>query len=151
MRELRGDPEIGDRDCRERHNPTINFGAESLKELIAWDNVRLEPVLTADIPTSKFISFSSNFFAFNEATFFPDELIKYLDKPMEVPTWPSNTQAVERAVADLDRAGKLAVGEEKRDGRLLAFAEARRILPKKDTKKDFSSMIAADFNSKFKQ
>lgn len=86
-----------------------------------------------------------------EITFFPDKLIEFLDKPMEVPTWPSNTQAVERAVADLDRAGKLAVGEENRDGRLLAFAEARRILPKKDTKSDFSSMIAADFNSKFKQ
>ena len=55
VRELRGDPEIGDRDYRERHTPTINFGAESLKELIAWDNVRLEPVLTAFIPTSKFI------------------------------------------------------------------------------------------------
>ena len=53
---MRGDPELGDRDCRERHTPTINFAAESLKELITWDNVRLEPVLTADILTSKFIS-----------------------------------------------------------------------------------------------
>ena len=60
VRELRGDPEIGDRDCRERHTPTINFGAESLKELIAWDNVRLEPVMTADIPTSELI-FSTKF------------------------------------------------------------------------------------------
>ena len=56
---MRGDPELGDRDCRERHNPTINFAAESLKELITcWENVRLEPVLTADIPTGKFISFN---------------------------------------------------------------------------------------------
>ena len=54
-------------------------------------------------------------------------------------------------MADLDRAGKLAVGEEKRDGRLLAFAEARRMLPKKDTKADLSTMIAADFQSKFKE
>ena len=52
---MRGSPDIGDRDCRERHTPTINFAAESLKELINWDNVRLEPVLTADIPTGKFI------------------------------------------------------------------------------------------------
>ena len=70
---------------------------------------------------------------------------------MEVPSWPSNTQAVERAVADLDKAGQLSVGEENRDGRLLSFAEARRILPKKDTKADFSTMIAADFQSKFKE
>ena len=70
---------------------------------------------------------------------------------MEVPTWPSNTQAVERAVNDLGEAGKLSVGEENRDGRLLAFAEARRILPKKDTKADFSTLIAADFKSKFKE
>ena len=70
---------------------------------------------------------------------------------MEVPSWPSNTQAVERAVADLEKAGKLAEGEEKRDGRLLAFAEARRMLPKKDTKADLSTMIAADFQSKFKE
>ena len=70
---------------------------------------------------------------------------------MEVPSWPSNTQAVERAVADLGKAGKLSVGEENRDGRLLSFGEARSMMPKKETKADFSSMIAADFNSKFKE
>ena len=86
-----------------------------------------------------------------EITSYADKLIEFLDKPMEVPTWPSNTQAVERAVADLEKAGKLSVGEENRDGRLLAFAEARRILPKKTTKADFSSLIAADFQSKFKE
>ena len=57
VREQRGDPGMGDRDCRERHTPSINFAAESLQELIIWDNVRLEPVLTADIPTGKLILF----------------------------------------------------------------------------------------------
>ena len=51
IRKRNGDPDVGDGTFRERHTPEIKFKAKTLKDLIAWDDVLDEPVLTTDIPT----------------------------------------------------------------------------------------------------
>ena len=53
IRERLGDPDIGDGSFRERITPKLNFEATTLKEMIDWEEVLNEPVLTTDIPTSK--------------------------------------------------------------------------------------------------
>ena len=73
-----------------------------------------------------------------------DDLIGYLDKPMDVPAWPCNTQAVEHAIADLNEAGSHVRGEEGRDGLLYSYTEGRRVLPKHGTKRDYDTMINED-------
>ena len=77
-----------------------------------------------------------------------DELISFLGKPMEVPAWVSNTQKVEKAIADLNEAGKHVRGEEGRDGLLLAYAEGRKVLPEHKTKADYASFVEADVSFK---
>ena len=60
---------------------------------------------------------------------------------MEVPDWPCHTQAVERAIRDLIKAGQHVKGEEARDGWLLAQAAGRQMLPRNKTKADFASLF----------
>ena len=71
----------------------------------------------------------------------PADLYAFLDKPMEVPDWPCHTQAVERAIRDLIKAGQHVKGEEARDGWLLAQAAGRQMLPRNKTKADFASFF----------
>ena len=73
-----------------------------------------------------------------------EELISFLDKPMIVPAWPCNTQAVEKAIADLNVAASHVRGEEGRDGLLYSYTEGRRVLPKHGTKRDYDTMIDED-------
>ena len=56
IRERLGDPEIGDGGYRERITPKLNFEATTLIELIDWEDVINEPVLTTDIPTGMFLA-----------------------------------------------------------------------------------------------
>ena len=67
---------------------------------------------------------------------------------MEVPAWVSNTQKVEKAIADLNEAGKHVRGEEGRDGLLHAYAEGRKVLPQHKTKADYASFVEADVSFK---
>ena len=72
------------------------------------------------------------------------ELINFLNTPMIVPAWPCNTQAVEKAIADLNEAASHVMGEEGRDGLLHSYAEGQRVLPKHGTKRDYDTMIDED-------
>ena len=73
-----------------------------------------------------------------------DELISFLGKPIVVPAWPCNTQAVEHAIANLNVAASHVRGEEGRDGLLYSYTEGRRVLPKHGTKRDYDTMINED-------
>ena len=65
---------------------------------------------------------------------------------MVVPAWPCNTQAVEKAIADLNMAASHVRGEEGRDGLLHSYTEGRRVLPKHGTKRDYDTLIDEDIN-----
>ena len=76
---IRGDSDYGDKKPRARKTPTINMKANSLKDLIYWENEKIhEPIFTCSL--SQF------------------ELKEILDSPMEVPYYPLHTQSTERAV-----------------------------------------------------
>ena len=59
IRERLGEPDIGDGSFRERITPKLNFEAKTLQKLIEWEDVTNEPVLTTEIPTSKFFDFKT--------------------------------------------------------------------------------------------
>ena len=56
IRERLGHPEIGDGGYRERNTPKLNFEARTLQEMIDWDEVLNEPVLTTEIPTGMILA-----------------------------------------------------------------------------------------------
>ena len=64
----------------------------------------------------------------------------------DVPAWPSNTTAVERAIRCVKEAGKHVRGADARDGRVLNQMEARRLVPKKHSKCDFAPLATAKLN-----
>ena len=59
IREKSGDPAIGDKSPRKRVTPKLNFQATSVMTLTpeVWEDPCHEPLLTCDIPTSKFTFF----------------------------------------------------------------------------------------------
>ena len=54
IRESLGHPDIGDGGFRERITPKLDFEATTLQDLIEWEDVLNEPVLTTEIPTGKY-------------------------------------------------------------------------------------------------
>ena len=56
IRERLGHPEIGDGGYRERNTPKLNFEATTLIEMIDWEDILDEPVLTTEIPTGMFLA-----------------------------------------------------------------------------------------------
>ena len=87
---------------------------------LQWDNVS-EPVLTCNLTRA--------------------ELRELVNKPMEVPFFPSNTQSVERGIRRVSEASQKSQSPEKREGIILSQMEACKILPVSNTKKDFVELV----------
>ena len=68
------------------------------------------------------------------------DLEKFLDEPMKVPAWVSNTQAVERAIRRVPEAGKVVRGEDRRDRMVLGQVTACEMLPVRNSKKNYVKM-----------
>ena len=77
---MRGREDFGKSDPRKRKLPKMNIEATSLLDLIDWRRAH-EPVLTLKLTR--------------------DEIKEFKSKPMEVPYFPGDTQAVERAVKEV--------------------------------------------------
>ena len=74
-----GKTQVGDSSPRPRITPLINIKASTLTEMIDWNTLDLtEPPMTTSLTTV--------------------ELKHLIESPMEVPSWSSHTQAVERCV-----------------------------------------------------
>ena len=124
IRKKKGHSEFGDTAPRTRDKPRLNFQADSLYNIINWNDAKFEPVLTASIPT--------------------EELKLFLDVPMKVPTWahwPNNTQSVERCIRLVSEAGKEVTGQERRDGLVLSKIAACKILPANRSKSDLGALL----------
>ena len=119
--EIRGDQEVGDSDVRPRKNPDLNMSATSLTDLIPWESTRLfEPPLTCGLAR--------------------EEVISFLDAPMPVQYMPCHGQCIERVVKEVTRASVEVHGQEKRDGFIRASAAQRKMVPVRNSKKDFTNM-----------
>ena len=89
------------KNIRVRINPTLNFSAKNLTDLIDWSEA-LEPVLTQSI--------SSN------------DLCKFIDKPMSgLPEFTTHTQSVERIVKEVTRASEHFANKDRRNGLVFKF------------------------------
>ena len=77
--EARGEEEYGDRSVRVRTTPKLNFSAESLTDLIFWDQIKVEePIFTSYLSRTQISDLSYH--------------------PLFVPLFSSHTQSTERCV-----------------------------------------------------
>lgn len=119
---IREDNIFGDDSPRSFRVPDLLFDAEEYDKLIDWDGSNVyEPVITAQMGI------------FN--------VRKIIDERLFIGKFQCHTQAMERIVKDVTKASKqvVGVGQERRDGCIKATLTSRRIHPKSDYKKDFSS------------
>ena len=120
--ELRNGDDIGDSSPRTFHPPTLNFNAEELVELIDW---RKECISESRLTCHLTIA----------------EIEGLRDTPLQVPRFPSHTQAVERYVQELTDVCQRVAGAEARDGYIRARMASRAQYKKGNTKRDFSQMV----------
>ena len=81
--EIRGDKDLGNKAVRKRVHPEQNFNAETLVDLIFWEEAS-EPIFTCDL--SK------------------DQLVEIRDKPLKVEYYCNHIQGIERAVKEVTEA-----------------------------------------------
>ena len=95
---------------RMRVQPELNFNAETLVDLISWEEAS-EPIFTCDL--SK------------------DQLVEIRDKPLEVEYYCNHTQVIERAVKEVTEALGSVFGQDRRDGFIRGRAAHRELLNSK--------------------
>ena len=96
--------------------PYLNNKATNLKDLIDWDGAT-EPIITS--------SFSK------------EQLLEFVEKPMEVAYIPCHTQAIERAVKEVTAAAGAVCGAVRRDGFIRGRAKHIEMMPRMNSKKDY--------------
>lgn len=103
--------------------PAINFYAKDYTELIDWTTcVLTPPPLLAKMPTTHISS-----------------LLKGKSLPVyEYLKFPCHTQAVERCVKLVTEAAGKVCGHESRDGYIRTTLKSRSLMPKFDTKSEFT-------------
>ena len=115
--EIRGDFTRGNDSARDRITPTLNFEANSLRELISWDvNIPYEPIFTCKLSSESIKSFR--------------------EIPMKVQQFPIHSQSTERAVQHVSKACMLVYGQEKRDAFVKGMLAHREHFPVFDSKKN---------------
>ena len=112
---VRGEEEYGDDSVRARVTPKLNFNAQTLTELIFWDDIR-EPVLTTGLSTS--------------------EIEALRVTPLSVPPFSCHTQSTERCVKLTTEAAASVTGQKARDQYIKARINHRKKLPQLKTKSD---------------
>ena len=117
-----GEDSLGNNQPRSRRTPEINFEATSLKDLIDWEKENVhEPPLTCHLTTA--------------------ELRHFYGTPMQVPSWSTHTQAVERCVKMVTEACGTVYGEERRDGLIKSQQLKRQLMSKNSSKQDITKLI----------
>lgn len=118
--QLRNGSEYGDLSVRRRTTPSINLEAETLKELIDWNDKIHKPVFTCKLNLT--------------------ELEEIKNTPINVPAFTQHTQSCERAVQEVAKASKEVHGEVRRDGWVRARIAHREFMPVFASKKDIMKM-----------
>lgn len=117
---LRGDSDQGDDQPRLYEVPQLKFNAKCYADMIDWKIEKIyEPVITVKMGKA--------------------ELLALKDSPLTLPRYPSNTQSVERLVAQTSRAAAAVAGFHARDGFLRASSKSRNLMPKFESKQDFEN------------
>lgn len=115
--EIRADSTEGSVSVRKRKTPTLNFEANSLRELIPWDvNIPYEPIFTCNLSSETIKSFRNG--------------------PMKVPHFPIHSQSTERAVQLVSKACMLVYGQDKRDAFVKGVLAHREQFPVFDSKQN---------------
>lgn len=104
--------------------PVINFSAKEYYDLISWQDITItEPPLLAHLSVEALWQLVRD----------PDN--KTIAK--DILKLPSHTQAVERAVKVVSEASLSVCGSERRDGVIRNKMQARSLMPKFNTKKEY--------------
>ena len=112
-----GEDRTGNNQQRSRRTSELNFQATSLRELIDWDKENVhEPPLTCHLTTA--------------------DLRHFYTTPMEVPSWSTHTQAVERIVKMVTEACGTVYGEERREGLIKSQQLSRELMSRNRSKQD---------------
>ena len=69
------------------------------------------------------------------------DVVNILDRPLQVPRWVNNTQAVERGIKAVTEACTAVTGHLERDGYIKQRMHSRKLMPKFNTKRDFNHNI----------
>ena len=118
VRQIRAARQRETEDVRPFRLPALNFGASRYSELISWSTEAVtQPPLLRHLTD--------------------DELQAIERTPLQVPSYPVHTQAVERAVRTVTEACLAVQGEEARHGFITARLKHRHRLPVFESKKDF--------------
>ena len=122
LNKIRGASGIGDNSVRTFKVPEVNWEADTIKELIKWDETPLtEPSITASLSS--------------------EDIRNCLDSPLALPQWPCHGQSVERTVKKVSEASLHVFGQFKRDGWIRASDDSRKKLPTMETKRDYKSLL----------
>ena len=96
--------------------PQVKFDAKNYFDLIDWDvEPCTEPPLTIDMEL--------------------DTIMSAISAPLKLPSFPNNTQGVERMIRVMCEAATKRVGHLARDGLILKLLESRALIPRFNTKK----------------
>ena len=112
--QIRGPSNMGSELIRDRVTPSLNFEADSLTDLISWDDLH-EPIITAKMSTETIKSFKNS--------------------PIKIQRFPIHTQSTERAVQHVSKACMMVYGQEKRDGFVKGMIAHRENFPVIGSKK----------------
>merc|ERR1712179_550911 len=107
---------------RDVHVPALRWQAKSYHTMIDWtDSLESEPPYIAH--------------------FSDQDVVNILDRPLQVPRWINNTQAVERGIKAVTEACTAVTGHLERDGYIKQRMHSRKLMPKFNTKRDFNHNI----------
>ena len=111
-----------DESIREVHVPALKWQAKSYHTMIDWkDSLESEPPYIAQLSDH--------------------DVVNILDRPLQVPRWVNNTQAVERGIKAVTEACTAVTGHLERDGYIKQRMHSRKLMPKFNTKRDFNHNI----------
>ena len=123
--ELRGEgdenTQVGDKSVRYRKTPVINFESKKLTDIIDWSEELTEPPLTLSLTTV--------------------EIKQFLDAPMQVPSWSSHTQSVERLVKKVTEAAAHVYTQERRDGYIRGQEASAELMARNRSKQDLVKLV----------
>ena len=105
---------------RPRTTPEINPDAKSLYDMIDWTS-SYEPPLTCAMTTAC--------------------LKTIIDSPMQVPSWPSHTQSIERCVKMVTEAAAHVYSQERREGYIRSQVVSRELMSRNRSKQDIAKLV----------
>ena len=99
--------------------PNINVDAEDYYQLVDYNNSWLESILTEKLTLNQLLHAKETF------------------EILELPNYPSHTQAVERVIRLISETSTMSACKNQRDARIRITLETRKIMPCFNSKQDF--------------